>query len=160
MGKLKPLGRVPGHELARDGAPYVKQGRKTFLADSTSWSSTGKGRALCSCGWTSVIVDTRAARVKAHHAHKAEILEARSEGWTPEHVERSMRSVHLLETLKTGWSKAGDVQVTLSFRDLCSFADSICGSMTLGEPSSDTEETLKRWLEIAKISDGVMGRQT
>lgn len=160
MSKLKPLGRVPGHELSRDGAPYVKQGRKTFLADPKTWSSTGEGRALCSCGWTSKIVTTRAARLREHRAHKAEILEARSEGWTPEKAERSMRAVNLLPTLKTGWDKDGDVQVTLSFRDLCSFADSICGSMTLGEPPSDTEETLKRWLEIAKISDGVLGRQT
>lgn len=36
-------GRVAGHELQREGAPYVKKGNRTHLVNPGSWSTKADG---------------------------------------------------------------------------------------------------------------------
>lgn len=48
--------------------------------------------------------------------------------WTPAKVERVL-SIYAID-VTAFWSKTNDVRVTMSFRDLCSLIEAICGSMS------------------------------
>lgn len=55
--------RVKGHTLRYEGRVSGFYGMRS-----------GKGQAICSCGWQSGTLDTTAARQRAHRRHKAEVL--------------------------------------------------------------------------------------
>lgn len=58
--------RVPGHTLRNEGRlPYG------------TWGTVGP--AVCSCGWRSDMLETAAARKRAHRAHKGDVV-AREKG--------------------------------------------------------------------------------
>lgn len=54
------------HTIKADGAPFNLNGTPRNEDKSTA----GDGRALCSCGWVSSDLPTRAARKEEHAAHK------------------------------------------------------------------------------------------
>ena len=57
--------RVKGHTLRYEGRvwAYTRIG-------------SGPGRAVCSCGWESEMLESTAARQRAHRRHKMDLLEA------------------------------------------------------------------------------------
>jgi hypothetical protein len=56
--------RVKGHTLWHEGRVWGFYGY-----------GSGPGTAKCSCGWESEVLDSTAARQRAHRAHKMDILE-------------------------------------------------------------------------------------
>lgn len=150
-------GRVAGHELQREGAPYVKKGNRTHLVNPGSWSTKGEGRALCSCGWTSEILTTASARKKAHREHKALIAAEREQDWTV------MRVSKVLDLVAAGpvdvtENNVGETQVTMTFSTLTRLVDSVCGSMSCCAPWDTAEEQMKTMLEQAAISEQIMAQ--
>ena len=66
--------RVPGHALWNEGAPFRWGGRIPVRVDR-GWrmASSGEGFALCSCGATSDVLQTGAARKRWHAQHKIDV---------------------------------------------------------------------------------------
>lgn len=121
---------VPGHTLVSEGAPYVW--RKDRWARA-GWTVGGDGKGLCSCGATSEVLKSSTARRTWHRAHKEEILQRQGNLiWTSERVKEVIETACFLplEELSTHMTRDGKVLVTMSFDDLCSFAEQICGSMS------------------------------
>lgn len=63
------------HTIKADGAPFDYKGQPLNEGKSTA----GDGRALCSCGWVSDELSTRAGRKIAHATHKDEVEQAAAE---------------------------------------------------------------------------------
>lgn len=55
-------GRLPGHALRSQGAPYSEKGREI---------SGSRGIARCECGATSAVLDSTAERKRWHREHKS-----------------------------------------------------------------------------------------
>lgn len=66
--------RLAGHELRYEGAPFNGQ-RKRIGA---GWSTSGEGRALCSCGALSPVLPSANQRKVWHRQHKG-LVGARSQ---------------------------------------------------------------------------------
>lgn len=67
-------GRMPGHTLVAEGAAHTQEGRRAIR---NSWNTTsGVGRGLCSCGDTSEVLQTAAARKAWHRQHKHDVAKA------------------------------------------------------------------------------------
>lgn len=62
--------RVSGHTLRYEGAPIEKGG---------AWTTGGSGRAGCSCGAKSPVLDSGGKRKRWHREHKAEVLAAQGD---------------------------------------------------------------------------------
>lgn len=65
--------RLAGHELRDEGAPYDGRGRKIW---QNRWTTSGRGRAKCSCGALSPELPSGTQRKAWHRAHKAEVRAA------------------------------------------------------------------------------------
>lgn len=146
--------RLAGHELQREGAPYVKQGRRTFLANPTSWSTSGQGRALCSCGWTSPVLNTGAARKAAHRSHKREMAEVQESGWSVESVSKAMEGLAAGDVRVTQVA-SGEVQLKMDLPTFLRAVDTMCGLMSCCESMCDAEEELTTLLERSMVADQV-----
>ena len=66
--------RLSGHMLIREGAPF-NLSRKYI---GVGWSSSGRGRGLCTCHELSDELNTANERKAWHRTHKAEIRAARA----------------------------------------------------------------------------------
>lgn len=147
-------GRLPGHTLKAEGAAYkyiqpllVAGGKGRWVYDFA-----GSGHGMCECGWVSELLTSNNKRKAAHREHKAE--EVASQGlidWTPARVERVI-SIFGLDA--TGfWANGGDLRVTMSFRDLCSFIEAICGSMSEANLDGLVAEDLFLRLKTIEAND-------
>lgn len=56
---------VSGHTLRYEGAPFDDEGRR-----ATAFSTGGRGRAKCSCGELSPVLDSGYQRKRWHREHK------------------------------------------------------------------------------------------
>ena len=124
-------GRLPGHTLKAEGAAYKYV--KPFLAagEKGGWKYdfAGDGHGMCECGWVSELLPSNNKRKAAHRDHKTdELAKLAKLDWNPAKVERALDIFGIDVT--AFWSKTNDIRVTMSFRDLCSFAEAICGSMS------------------------------
>lgn len=137
-------GLVPGHTLKSEGAAFQWDGRRYVRV--YHWGVGGKGKGLCSCGATSKVLDSGAARRRWHKAHR-EAFSSLSGGWTPEKVQAAILAVRPFDEITT-FVHGGKVQVTMAFDDLCSFAEQICGSMSEFDLTGHAKEELERWLQI------------
>lgn len=124
-------GHMPGHTLMAEGAAYkyVKPLLATGQKGGWKYDFCGDGHGLCECGWASEMLPSDRKRRAAHREHKAEeIARKYAVSWTPVKVKTVMDALEIDAT--TFWDKIGGVRVTMSFRDLCSFAEAMCGSMS------------------------------
>lgn len=136
---------VPGHTLVAEGAPHAWNGRRYERLTLHGWSISGKGKGLCSCGATSKVLGTGAARKAWHREHKRLMTQV-SGDWTPERVKAAMEFLYPFTSVKT-FVSAGEVQVTMPFDDLCSFAEWICGSMSEHDLTGHVKDELARILD-------------
>lgn len=143
---MSPNLRVPGHVLVGNGTPheYDASGRLVPLG-----TRHGPGRAVCSCGAASPPLPSYSRRYKwMREIHKPEVIErAAPPEWPPERVREAMLKVNPSLGVSTFTDVYGKVQVTMSFEDLCSFAEWICGSMS----EHDLTGFVKQ--ELAKVSE-------
>jgi len=58
---------MPGHELVSEGAPHDAKGRRLGLY---GYSTAGTGKAKCSCGKLSGVLDSGLKRKAWHREHK------------------------------------------------------------------------------------------
>jgi hypothetical protein len=146
--------RITGHTLAFEGAAHRWNGRRYERITLHRWSVSGRGRALCSCGEVSPILETGNARKDWHRGHKLKIANvARSQAWPPERVKRAIRLVHPFVEVSTYRDGSGNVQVTMSFDDLCSFVEWICGSMSEFDLDGFVTEELSRTETMAALNE-------
>lgn len=141
--------RVPGHTLVYEGAPHVWNGRRYERAVRDGWGVGGEGKGLCSCGATSKVLTTGAARKRWHREHREAVaLAMKLEGWSPERVLNAMLAVNPFVSVSTSTDAQGRVLVTVPFDDLCSFIEWICGSMAEHDLDGFVKEELARRLKI------------
>lgn len=144
MSKQQNL--VPGHTLVAEGAPHMWNGRRYERNTGGEWTVSGTGKALCSCGWTSKVLKTGAARKAAHREHKRAMVTVTGD-WTPDKVKAAIEKYYPFTDVRT--SVSGEkVQVTMPFDDLCSFAEWICGSMSEFDLTGYVKEELAKVLKI------------
>ena len=65
--------RVKGHWLMNEGAPHDDDGVR-MKATLGRWSTSGEGRAKCSCGELSEVLPSGSRRQQWHREHKAEVV--------------------------------------------------------------------------------------
>lgn len=66
--------RVPGHTLRHEGAPHlVSETGQTVRVQRGYGGVSGYGRALCSCGAMSDLLDSGGQRKAWHRQHKAQV---------------------------------------------------------------------------------------
>lgn len=66
---------VKGHTLRCEGAPFerIAQGGSIYARRLNNGGVSGTGRALCSCGATSDVLESGGARKQWHREHKAAV---------------------------------------------------------------------------------------
>lgn len=133
---------VPGHMLVREGAAHAWNGDR--YERIFTWGVGGTGKALCSCGATSKVLKTGAARKVWHRQHK-QIITRTTGDWTPEKVKTAIELIYPFIAVETSTTLTG-VQVSMPFDDLCSFVEWICGSMSEHDLTGFVKEELARHL--------------
>lgn len=137
---------VPGHTLVREGAPHAWNGKRYEVTHLKGYGTSGEGKGLCSCGATSPVLTSGAARQKWHRAHKEQIAAVAEEyGWLPERVHAAMMRVTPFADITTWLDKTGTTQVSMSFDELCSFVETICGSMSEQDLLGFVKQELARY---------------
>lgn len=76
------------HALRANGAPFTVDG--DFVNDDPK-STSGEGRAACSCGWVSEVLGSGGARRSAHKIHKADPDAAPVEEDAPAETEEAVQ---------------------------------------------------------------------
>lgn len=146
-------GRLPGHTLKAEGAAYKYVRPLSGVREKGAWKYdfAGDGHGMCECGWVSELLTSNTKRKAAHREHKAEeSAKLNTLDWTPAKVEKALSILGIDVT--AFWSKTGDVRVTMSFRDLCSFAETICGSMSEANLDGQVGGDLLRRLQATEVS--------
>jgi hypothetical protein len=138
---------VPGHTLVGEGAPHMWNGRRYEVIHARGFGTAGEGKALCSCGETSRVLKTGAARKAWHREHKLIVARMTDGEWTPQRIEAAIEAVYPFVQVGTSVTAEG-VQVSMPFDDLCSFIEWICGSMSEQDLTGFVKEELARHLEL------------
>ena len=91
------------------------------------------------------MLKTGAARKVWHRQHKQIIARIGDGVWTAEKVKAAIEAVYPFTSVKTSTTLKG-VQVSMSFDDLCSFIQWICGSMSEHDLTGFVKDELARHL--------------
>lgn len=144
-------GRLPGHTLKAEGAAYKYiQPVMTGVKGRWVYDFAGDGHGMCECGWVSELLPSNNKRKAAHRDHKAdELAKLAKLDWNPAKVERAL-GVYGID-VTAFWSKTNDIRVTMSFRDLCSFAEAIYGSMSEDDLDGVVAGHLLRLIESIEV---------
>ena len=70
--------QIKGHGLQAEGKPFRPAKRSLDVYNLPGWTRANGwvGHAVCSCGETSDVLDSDAARKRWHVTHKNEVIEA------------------------------------------------------------------------------------
>lgn len=143
----------PGHTLFAEGAAYKYIPPSPVPGDKGRWQYDfkGEGHGRCECGWASDLLPSDKKRRAAHRDHKIEELaKLDAETWTPIKIQTVMRVLGLDATIF--WDKIGGIRVTMSFRDLCSFAERICGSISEADLDGLAADEMIRMFRAVEVS--------
>ncbi len=140
-------GRLPGHTLKAEGAAYkYMPAIAAGVKGRWVYDFAGEGHGMCECGWVSELLPSNNKRKASHRDHKAdESAKLDALDWTPVKVEKVLRTYAIDVT--AFWGKTGDIRTTMSFRDLCSLIQAICGSMSEENFNEQVDGHLFRRLE-------------
>lgn len=145
-------GRLPGHTMKAEGAAFKYiQAVTAGVKGRWVYDFAGDGHGMCECGWVTELLPSNNKRKAALRDHKTdELAKLAKLDWTPAKLEQALDIFGIDAT--AFWSKNNHIRVTMSFRDLCSFAETICGSMSEANIDDAVSGHLLRRLQAVEPS--------